>query len=427
MKRTALLCYILLALLASSVYLPMLYEKICLKKIEKTHLFYSPVSRDFIYKETLLGKIPGLAAGFAEDHHTGIIYRKADGTYVSRVEFEKHLPFIFYKNMEIWGLLPVHLEGRDFDQAAIKAGRRVMELNSRDIPDKAPHERFWPLLESNPGQARLVFPEDRFRMTDSAMVFVNADTNTEDKALTRDFTSALTDQGFVFPARSVNGKFTVLKPFDEGIFLVDGDYSVFHVKRVDGKPWVVKTGIPRTLKTRHINVMENRQREFYGLLLAENGTIHLLSCGNYALVPVPLENYDPDRMDLKLIFNPLYVTAIYSDAVTIRAVAMDSNYRPIKSYTHTMSRSTPTLATSIHQFLFPFSLKLGTSETDAFIRFHLAPGSLLSLGGMALSVMVFFGFSTLRKGRRPDTGRLLLVALTGIYGLIAVSLVDPDL
>jgi hypothetical protein len=400
MKHMSKLCYIVLIILVLSVYLPMIYEKIALKPVEKTHLFYSPVSRDFIYKETRVGDIPEEALNFAEDHHTGIVYRKADGAYLSRVDFEKHLPFIFYKNMEIWGLLPLYLNGRKFDKSTIQKSRQVMELSTRNIPDKTPHAGFYPLLESNPGQARLVFPEDRFRMTDTAMVFVNADTNTVDRELTRTFTRALQNQGFVFPARSVNGKFTVLKPFDEGVFLVDSDYRVFHVKRVDQEPRVVRTGIPAALKTRYINVSENSGKIFYGLLLAGDGTIHLLSYDNYTLVPILLEHYDPDRMDLKLIFNPLYVTAVYSDAATIRAVAMDRQFQPLASYTHAMSRATPTLAFRIHQFLFPFSLKPGTTETDDYFRFHPALGDLSSLAGMVLCILIYGGFTFLHRKRK---------------------------
>ena len=52
-----------------------------------------------------------------------------------------------------------------------------------------------------------------------------------EKELTKLFTSALKAEGFIFPARSVNGKFTILKPFDEGAFIVDAKYQVFHLKR----------------------------------------------------------------------------------------------------------------------------------------------------------------------------------------------------
>ena len=181
----------------------MYYEKIFFKQVDKTHLFYSPVSRDFILKEKFTGPVPEQALEKSVDHHTGIAYQKADKTFVSRRDFEKHLPFIFYENMEIWGLLPLKFDGRKFDKQAIKKNRWVLELKSCDITDRRPFTPLWPLLEANPGQARLVFPDDRFRMTGTSMEFINADTNKKDKALTDSFTMALKEKGFIFPARSV--------------------------------------------------------------------------------------------------------------------------------------------------------------------------------------------------------------------------------
>ncbi|TCO70079.1 uncharacterized protein DUF4857 [Rhodovulum euryhalinum] len=52
--------------------------------------------------------------------------------------------------------------------------------------------------------------------TADAMVFLNVDTLTPDPDLTARFTAALRAQGFVFPARLVAGKQTILKPWDAG-------------------------------------------------------------------------------------------------------------------------------------------------------------------------------------------------------------------
>ncbi len=426
MKQCSLICYVLLIIGVSGLYLPMLYDKICLDPVEKTHLFYSPVSCDFIFKEKITSPVPPGAQGLAMDHHSGLIYSKADGTQVDRQTFERHLPFIFYKNMEIWGLLPIILNGRSFDKAAIKAGRRVFEFKAREIHGRAPVPPLYPLLESNPGQARLVFPDDRFRMTPDAMVFINADTNENDKALTDAFTKALTDKGFGFPAQSVNGKFTVLKPFDEGVFLVDAQYRVFHVKRVDGRPWVVKTPIPEELKIRYIKVSENRQKEYYGLALFKDKKAGLVSWGTYRFIPLPLAGYDPDSMDLKLIFNPLHCTAVYSDSNVIRALAMDKDFLPVKSYVHTMSRANVRPALILRDLVFPFRFRLGPREDNEFISLSLESGSAWSLVGMALCTLIFTMGIHMGRGAWPKPASLALVALTGIYGLIAAAIADSD-
>ncbi|WP_320045411.1 DUF4857 domain-containing protein [uncultured Desulfobacter sp.] len=421
MNRSSIAVYAILIILVSAAYLPMLYDKMFMDEVEKTHLFYSPVSHDFILKEKIVGKVPQAAQGMAEDHHSNIAYIKADGTYVPRKTFEQHLPFIFYKNMEIWGLLPITLNGCTFDKQTIKSNRRVLELKARDLPGKSPDVPFFPLLESNPGQARLVFPEDRFRMTDTAMEFIYARTNTLDTVLTKMYTITLKKRGFKFPARSVNGKFTVLKPFDEGVFIVDHNYRIFHIKRVDDKPLIKQTPIPPDLKIRAIKISENKQKQYYGLALAEDGRIFLLGYDNYRLTPIPLAGYDPDRMDLKLIFNPLYCTAVYSDETTIRAVAMDKNFTPVKTYEHTMSRATATAATHIREILFPFILKVGPTQQSGYVTARLLPGSLWSFTGMGLFTLLFVAGSKMMTGAWPGSLPIIIITLTGIYGLAAMT------
>lgn len=423
MNRIALAVYSLLIILVCAVYLPELYDKIFMDEVEKTHLFYSPVSQDFILKEKIVGKVPKAAQGFAFDHHSNIAYKKADSTYVPRKTFERHLPFIYYKNMEILGVLPITLNGQTFDKKTIKAQRRVLELKARNLPENYPRVPFYPLIESNPGQARLVFPEDRFRMTDSQMQFVYADDNVVDTVLTRMYTHALKKKGFKFPARSVNGKFTVLKPFDEGVFIVDHDFQVFHLKRVDDRPFVKKTPISPELKMRFVQVAENRQKQFYGLALDSFGGASLITYDNYRLIPLPLKHYDPDRMDLKLIFNPLYCTAVYSDETVIRAVVLDKSFSPVTRYTHTMSRATVTPAVRIRNVLFPFTLDIGPTPTSGYVRIQFHRGSTWSLAGLCISALVFACGTILFTGRRPRGLKIIIVALTGLYGLITMTII----
>ncbi len=420
MKKLATINFLILIVFLSAVYLPMVYEKIWFDEIEKTHLFYSPVTKEFIFKERIVGKIPPGVREKAEDHHAQICYQKSCGNFISRLEFEKLLPFIFYKNMEIWGLLPLEINGQKFDKQTIKENRRVLELSSRHITGNGPETPVWPLLESNPGQARLVFPDDRFRLTDTAMEFINADLNKVDPKLTDQFTRALRREGFVFPSRSVNGKFTILKPFDEGVFIVDDQFSVFHVKREDGTPNVVKTPIPQTLKTRYIKVSENKTRKFYGLLLDQSGGVHLMLHGGYGLVPLPLKGYDPDTMDLKLISNPLYNTAVYSDETRIYAVAMDNNFALLSFFSRAMSRQKITPAKQVYAAIFPFVFHFDT-RGNAFFSPGFECSGMSGFMGLGACLVFYLARAGLSSRKKISPFAVLLVAVTGIYGLIALQ------
>ena len=301
----------------------------------------------------------------------------------------------------------------------------MLQLAPGDINGHCPETPLWPLLESNPGQARLVFPEDRFRMTPVAMEFINADTNAVDPALTAEFTQALRDGGFVFPARSVHGRFTILKPLGEGVFLVDATYQVFHAKRRDNRPVVIKTSIDPAIETRHIKVSENAERRYYGLLLAGDGRLFLMTYDHYRLIPLPIDNYHPDEMDFKLVINPLYLTAVWSDEKTIRAVAMDTDYRPIDHYVHSMSRATVTPMQRLYQVLFPFTLRLENTD-GRFLDIKVRPGGLPSTIGLIISLAGYVIVEMMRHRHRPGLAGSLLVAITGIYGLIAVTFLETE-
>lgn len=58
---------------------------------------------------------------------------------------------------------------------------------------------------------------------------------------------------------------------------MDHNFDVFHVKRVDGKPLIVKTPISPDLKIRAIKVSENKQKKYYGMALSGDGRIYLLA------------------------------------------------------------------------------------------------------------------------------------------------------
>lgn len=411
--RLARWSLLLLIVLVLAVWLPQLWNLVFEYRYGKTKLFYSPVREDFVYTE-LLG----------EGHD--FIYRDRAGSDYTREEFEALIPFIYYKNMELWGRLPLELAGQRFDKAAIRAERQVMALDPVELPSHAPRVELFPLLESNPGRARLRFPENAFRGGER-LEFINSDANRLDPDLTARFTEALAERGFAFPVQAIFGRVSILKAFDAGYFLIDDGGGLFHLKRVDGEPWVNPVALPDGLEVRHIKVAENKRREFLGFLLAEDDRLYLLGDGDYRLVPLPLPGYDSDRMELKIIFNPLYRTAIYSDQEQIHAVAMDRDFEVIALYQRTMAMARPRLVDRLWETLTPYGLSLREPESRYVAlspRLHPAPGAAIGIG---LSLILAYLFLR-RRGQslRASAVDLIIVALSGLYGLIAVLVLPPD-
>ncbi len=414
--------FLSIAILVMAIGLPELYSKIFSVKIAPTQMFYSPVHQSFVFRE----------------HHGDhdFVYSDQTGRIFDRKGFETAIPFIYYKNMDLWGLLPLTLNGQRFDLATMRENRQVFELSPREIKDRRPAIAIQPLLESNPGRTRLQFPEDVFRMTKTDMVFVNVDHNVRDEALTTTFTAALKQAGFTFPAGLIAGKDTILKPFDEGYFIADATGAIFHVKRVNGALSAVRTPIPTDLQPRHIKVSENKARAYYGFLLTQEGRLYLISYDQYRLIPLPSDGYDPDRMSYKILLNPLYKTAIYGDDHVIRAVAMDPDFQPFDRYERPVPGPDSTLSWRVMTHLFPFRLTLA-DRTSAFLDWHVHWHGVSGLMGSALCLLAWFGVQW--QCRRRASGGIswrsiswrplkeaLLILCTGLFGLIAVLMIPEE-
>ena len=129
-------------------------------------------------------------------------------------------------------------------------------------------------------------------MRTAVMEFINADYNTVDKNLTVAFTTALKEKGFIFPAKSVNGKFTVLKPFDEGVFIVDATDHVFHILRRNGKPADALTQINFVLQV--------NSRQIQSLTLAAECHLDLGDPANHHMPVLDSGVYKNSKISLKI-------------------------------------------------------------------------------------------------------------------------------
>lgn len=433
MRALARFCICLPAIAVLAWALPALYDTALLKPLDKTHIFYSPVLKQCIYTEQIRG-YDAQAAEKSEGHHADIVYKDEKGRYYDRLAFEAALPFIYFRNMEMRGLLPLNLEGRILDRPAIERARRVLELPSRHLDGKRPPQNTLPLLEANPGQAALLYPTDRFRLTAQGMDFIHADTNAPETNLARIFTSALAEQGFLFPARHVGGNFTTFKPYESGIFLVDAQGRLFHLLRRDGRPQIRKPPLPEGLVPRHVLVSESRERLWLGLLLDSQDRLWLIRQDDLALIGLNVPDYRPDSMDCKLIFDPLYVTVVTSDASRVRATVFDlppadtphgEIHEPFHSFSHSMSRAAESWQSNLSATLFPFRLIFG-SEDSALLLPHIAFSRHWSRNALpfCLVLAALYAFSLHRSSfsRARLLAEATLVLAAGIHALLALAL-----
>jgi hypothetical protein len=160
--------------------------------------------------------------------------------------------------------------------------------------------------------------------------------------------------------------------------------------------------------------------------LDQSGRLYIIGYKDNRLIPLDLPNFVPDTMELKIIFNPLYRTAIYSDRETIHAVVMDRDYRPLERYSRTMAMAAPRLPNQIWETLSPFSLQLRDPDSR-YLTLKPVFHGWTSLIGSALAILLAIAYLKLR-GFRPHShwADLVLVAVSGLCGLLALILLSPD-
>lgn len=399
---------IILAVLAMSYSLPAGFDKVFGQQIGNPLLFFSPLQKRFIYRESLGG------------HRFN--YLNEEGVRFDRPEFEAQLPFLYYKNLEKKNMLPVTVQGRVFNKQAIKADKQGLEIKSRHLDGHHVQVELYPLFNNDPEVAIMPFPEDVFRFTDQTMEFINADFNRVEQELTDRFTSALRENGFDFPATVIGGKTTNLKPFDEGYFIRDNRGQVFHLKRVLNEPVVVKTPIDPGLDILDIILSENRRKEFYGTIITRQGEIYLISYDNYRLISLPVEQYRPAAMDFKLMINPLFKTAVTSNTVSVYGAATDGSFAPLRSFELVRRDPNPRIIRISRDLLFPFQIRFTNPHREQ-ADLQLQPGGLWSVVGILIATGLLLLHSRKKGQGAPAIGELALVLVTGLYGLLAITFV----
>ncbi len=428
--RIANLCMYVISICFFAWVFPLFYDLLLIKTVDKTHIFYSPVDNNMIYTEQLLEGDPK-AAEKSETHHADVVYKNEQGEYFTRNEFEAKVPFIYYRNMELRGLLPLQLHGKSLDMASIQKERRVFEMPARLLDSNMYKEEIYPLIDANPGQVALVLPADRIRFRNKQLEFIDSDLNSVDAEQTKIYTKALIDKGFIFPANGLWGNFTTFKPFEGGTFVVDNAGKTFHILRKNNALEVNKVPFNDNIIPQKMVIAESKDRKYLGLVLDTMGRMYLMHDKDFTLTHIPTDNYVAKNMDFKLIMDPLFITAVYSDDTNVHAIAFKNEdtlgamLNPLHKHVHQMSKSKDTLLSDISNILFPFSL--------SFTDIHNSKGMLIyKLSPKYLSVGLIFNFiialtyaAIFRNYQKSKIFRQsAFITILGIYVLIPLTLME---
>lgn len=388
---------------SASVYLPDIFWNTFKFKINRPRISYSPIINDILISDPLNDSIKD---------RTGNVY--------SRDEYEAIMPQFSFAQLVFAGKMPDSINGVAVDVPLLRKNLFQSTFSPYNIDGFG--MILYPLLESNPGRVNLEYPYEFFVIKKSMEIYESKD-NKLNREMTDDFTAALNDNGFKFPARKLFGNPTTRKAFDEGYFIIDSDDQFFHVKRVKNKPYCKKIELPAGMKIVHFNIHEIPLREFYGFFVTETNELYLLTYGEYKLIKLNIEDYNYKVSTLKISGDLFNRTVAVVNDNKYNVFVFDRNYKLIDNYKGQVKSKEESVQGIIAAYLFPFSIKL-LSEKSMFVNFYFGVSDyrfLIFNILLFLGTMIFLGFKKLPlvKNLFP----LVIILLAGIYGLIAILII----
>jgi hypothetical protein len=412
---------LLINALVAAVWLPVILDTVLDLRTVRTIILHSPVSNQFLFIEY----VPTWLRGSLTDEETmlmehGMIHRTEDRTPVSRETFENALPFIYSEGMRLRGLVPVTINGQDYDLDALRRGKTILGISAADPSRARLAPALHALLDTRPDRVSLTFPEDRFRLRDK-LEFVNADSNSPDPELSEVFNQALTQAGFNFPARNAFGRDMVLKPWDAGWFLLDAKGDLFNLRREHDRPLVRRVKLPEGCRVAHVQVQESRDKNVAALLVSDKREVMVIGF-DMTIRGLHCPDYDPSRHDLKVVLDPVGETCVVDSASQATALWRPTGQTgPVANLNLGVPSGEPGPGQILSWLLAPVRLTLSPDNT-VFVAPRLDTGGGWSLLGSLIWGMGGAARIGRKQGLRPVISALIWGSAGGVAGTLSACL-----
>ena len=289
-----------------------LYKTSYEKTFNKYHIFYSAIKDDFIYQKN-----------FGEHRFE---YGIKDKETFGQKEYESSLPFVYWRDFDIQGKLPLHVKDKIFTKEQIKTSRLSFAYNAKYLQKL--ESEFYPLINPNTSMGMIKFPEHMFYVGDKKIRAYNYDDGLNQE-LSKEINNKLQSLHVNFPIKYTWGKATNMKPFDLGYLMLDSEGKLFNIKRENSVVHVKQVSYPKDIEIAFVKLSENRQKKLAGYAIDTNSNIYILDW-NFGFTKLDIQGFDYKTMKFQFISNPLYYLFRFDDRETYNAVVFSKNLEKIK-------------------------------------------------------------------------------------------------
>ncbi len=370
---------------------------------------YTPDDYPFVYYSSILRELCFIDFTNKEKPMSDM-----SGNVYSVKQFDSLMPLFNFRQLMIDGKLPDSIDGHVIDPPVVRAKTVVYRHSPEQV--STPELGLYVMYESMPKRVELEMPNDVFRMKDH-IEFIDIRENGIDAGKSNLFRQALEKQGYVFPSQWIAGNLNPRKAYDEGFFCLDANGALFHVKMVNGRPFVRNTGIGENIDIVHFSMTEVGDKRFYGFLFSRNGDVYIIESdeGKYKPVRLDIGTIDISRDELLIMGNLLYWTVSITTPSGKNCFALHTESLKQIQYTH-LDRQ-PGKWDAFSKWLFPVYLTFESRNSDFITpRLHFT-----GMNGMVFNLLLasITGAFVITAKRQRGFGIIYILA-TGIAGLIAL-------
>jgi hypothetical protein len=339
-----------------------------------------------------------------------------EGKLYDDKEFDAALPLLNFRQLTLNGEMPDSIDGIKIEPQQLRIKQTLYRYNPKD--KNTPSLGLYILYESLPKKGKLESPGDLFRLKDK-IEFIDAETNTINRAKSEKFQSALLKAGYVFPAQWTSGDPNIRKPYDEGYFSLDAQGRLFHIKMVNGRPFVRNTQLDPQIEPAFFAMEEPADKRFYGFFFDKTGNTYILeeAGGKYRPRQLDIDPVNLETDDLSLIGNFLYWTVTVQNQTGRKYYALKTE--TLERVRYAFVEAQVDKWDHIAGKLFPFYLSFRDPNSE-----YIAPRLHFTAWGAAITHLLLaaaFAFiypQRTAKKKIFDSAYLLLFGIAGLAALL---------
>jgi hypothetical protein len=404
-KNAIYILVLLFVTIAGLWAIPELVKTASYAKNRYPFVYFSSIEKKLLFRE-----FDGRNEPFHDD----------DGKIYTEKEYDTAIPLFNYRQLTVNGEMPDSIDGIAINPREL----RIKQIMYRYVPtDKnTPNPGLYIMYESLPKKAKLESPGDLFRLNDR-IEFIDAKTNRVNNAKSNRFQAALLKAGYAFPAQWTSGDLNIRKPYDEGYFSLDAEGRLFHIKMVNGQPFVKNTRIDPHVEPAFFAMEEVADKRLYGFLFDKKGNTYILEAdnGKYKTLQLDIDPIDPDRDELLIMGNFLYWTVAVQTASCKHFYALQTE--SLKRVRYARVEAPLNRWDVVAAKLFPFYLTFRDPHSE-YIAPHLhftAPSAWLANILTAIILAGIFSRRTTKKKKKIFN--YIYTLIFGIAGAAALLMI----